>query len=385
MQLKKRWNILSQTEKYTVVGIGATVLILITLGSSLLYSSGSSQDTAQKDTPPDSKEPQEETQDTPSSDKDQALTELPSDISPLSGKQCERHAHRPLGVMLAGDLEARPLSGINKAEIVVEMPVITGSVTRLMGLYICNTPEEVGSIRSARHDFISLVRGWDALFAHWGGSSQALQEINTGVRYTGEDLGPVDSINALNAGDVFFRKNEVPRPHNGFLSIPRALDYAKKQGYRLQDPDFEPYLFNRPEEIKQARKNAQSGTLYVGYAGVFSTKWDYLPQENQYQRYWANQKDQDRVTGEPVKADNVVVMTASSEQIEGQYNTVDIYGEGEATLYQNGEQIPATWKKDGFYGTLRFQDENGEELRLNPGQTFIQIIEPYQEARWELD
>jgi len=75
-------------------------------------------------------------------------------------------------------------------------------------------------------------------------------------------------------------------------------------------------------------------------------------------------------------------MRAFSEQIEGQYNSVNIYGEGEAKIFQNGKEINAKWKKDGFKGALKFFDMENNEIRLVKGQTFIEIIEPYQSLIW---
>ncbi len=372
-EFRRRWSLLTKKEKYIVYSILGGVVIFLALGLSVFSMRSSDQEESiENGTLPTSEE--------------REVEEAPKrNVSPLSGEECERYDQRPIGVMVASDPAARPLSGVNQAEIVVEMPVVSGSVTRLMAVFVCDTPEEVGSIRSARHDFTSLIRGWDALFVHWGGSSFALDELSTGVRYTGENLGPVDNINALNADRVFFRKNTVPAPHNGFASLPNALEYSERQGYRLDNPDFEPYLFLTPSQIEEQLASAQAGTVYVGYSGVYSSRWEYNLDTNTYARFWANQRDVDALDEEGVSANNVIVMKAESRQIQDQYNTVNIYGEGEARVYQNGQEVGGTWKKDGFKGTIRFVDAEGEEIALVPGQTYIQIIEPNQNVNWEPD
>lgn len=367
---RKRWSLLTKKEKYIVYGVLGGVALALILGV-----------TAFAMRQPEEGEPVS-TGELPTSE-EREVEEVPPNISPLSGKECDRYNSRPIGVMVASDTTARPLSGVNQAEIVVEMPVVSGSVTRLMAVFVCDTPEEVGSIRSARHDFTSLIRGWDALFVHWGGSSFALDELSTGVRYTGENLGPVDNINALNADGVFFRKNTVPAPHNGFASLPNALAYAERQGYRLDEPTFEPYQFLSSEQIGERLESAQAGTVYVGYAGIYSSRWEYNLDTNQYARFWANQRDVDALDGEGVNVENVIVMKAESRQIQDQYNTVNIYGEGDVRVYQNGQEIVGKWQKDGFKGTLRFVDAEGEEIALVPGQSYIQIIEPQQNVNWE--
>jgi hypothetical protein len=84
-------------------------------------------------------------------------------VSPITGEACENWNRRPIAVMQPGDVTARPASGFSQADMVFEMPVITASITRLMGVYGCNTPDAVGSMRSARHDFLSLAKGLDAI------------------------------------------------------------------------------------------------------------------------------------------------------------------------------------------------------------------------------
>src|SRR5690349_11692852 len=74
-------------------------------------------------------------------------------VSPITGIACENWNRRPIAVMQPGDVTARPASGFSEADMVFEIPVITASITRLMAVYGCNTPQAVGSMRSARHDF----------------------------------------------------------------------------------------------------------------------------------------------------------------------------------------------------------------------------------------
>jgi|688.fasta_scaffold06888_8 hypothetical protein len=374
----KRWDTLTKKEKYIVVGaffIGFSIIGLVVYA----FSGINNKDQVQIDS--------KQTQEVSSLDNVlEPSEEKLSNTSPLTGVQCDNYKQRPVAVMMAGDAVARPLSGLSQAEIVVEMPVITGSVTRLMGVFVCNLPDEVGSIRSARHDYISLVRGWDAMYIHWGGSHFALDELKTGKRYTGEDLGKIADIDALSSSGPFFRKSTIPAPHNGFVSLPKAIELAKDRGYALES-NLEGYKFLNKKSIEDQKSNAKNGKLYVGFGGIFATSWEYNKDDNTYTRYWSGQKDLDRGNKDSeIKSKNIVVMRASSKQIEGQYNEVSIYGSGEGKIYHNGQEKNITWKKEGFKDTLRFYGtEDGQEMLLVPGQTFIQVIEPNQSLKWELN
>lgn len=373
----KRWATLNKKEKYIVIFSLFLIGGIIGVGVYAFSRVGDNSETAQ------------ETKEEKKADEVGGLLEASEEkltnASPLTGVQCDNYKQRPIAVMMAGDNVARPLSGLSQAEIVVEMPVITGSVTRLMGVYVCNLPDEVGSIRSARHDYISLVRGWDAIYVHWGGSHFALDELKTGKRYTGEDLGKVPDIDAISSSGPFFRKSTVPAPHNGFVSLPKVIELAKKREYALET-NLEGYKFQSKNTIEAEKQDSKNGKLYVGFGGVFATSWEYNIEDNSYTRYWAEQKDVDRGNNDAeIKAKNIVVIRASSRQIEGQYNEVTIYGKGEGKIYHNGQEKTITWKKEGFKDTLRFYGEDGQEILLVPGQTFIQVIEPGQNLKWELN
>lgn len=374
----KRWATLTKKEKFIVIFSLFLSIGIIGVGIYAFSGVGNNLETTQ-----------ETKEDKKATDEVRGALEVSEEkltnASPLTGVQCDNYKQRPIAVMMAGDAVARPLSGLSQAEIVVEMPVITGSVTRLMGVYVCNLPDEVGSIRSARHDYISLVRGWDAIYVHWGGSHFALDELKTGKRYTGEDLGKVPDIDAISSSGPFFRKSTVPAPHNGFVSLSKVIDLAKKREYTLET-NLDGYKFQSQKTIEAEKQDSKNGKLYVGFGGVFATSWEYNKENNTYTRYWSGQKDVDRGNNDAeIKAKNIVVMRASSRQIEGQYNEVTIYGKGEGKIYHNGQEKNITWKKEGFKDTLRFYGEDGKEILLVPGQTFIQVIEPGQNLKWELN
>ncbi len=292
--------------------------------------------------------------------------------SPLTGVPCQNAEQRPLAVMLSGDAVVRPLSGITEADLVFEMPVITGSINRLMTVYICQSPKEIGSIRSSRHDFITLAQGLDAIYAHWGGSHFALDKLNNGA---------MDNLDALkNPFDAFWRKEGIAAPHNGFSSEEGLMNAAEKLGYRLENR-FEGY----PHLENFTPATSTSKTLLVAYPGEFQVKYQYNPETNTYLRWRGGSKEIDKNTKIQVAAKNVVVMRAFSRQIEGQYNDVQIEGQGEAKVYRNGEEIKGIWKKDAKdqASKLYFFDAVGQEIKFVPGQIWVEIAEPTTAVIWQ--
>ncbi len=296
------------------------------------------------------------------------------DESPISGLACSDAKRRPLAVMLSSDAAARPLSGLSEADLVFEMPVITDSITRLMAVFVCGNPSDIGSVRSARHDYIPLARGLDAIYAHWGGSHFALDKLDAGI---------MDNIDALkNPFNAFYRKSGIASPHNGFTSLRRLLEAAQKLGYRLEGK-FSGYPHLAQEQIFSAGKSAKS--LSVGFPGEFQVRYDYDPSSNSYFRYRGGSKEIDKNNSQPIAAKNVVIMRAPSRQIEGQYNDVAVEGEGKAMVYRDGEEISATWKKNVKDQTskLYFYDNSGQEIQFMPGQIWVEVVEPTQVVSWK--
>lgn len=304
-----------------------------------------------------------------------SLGQPSKEVSPISGLVCQNYNRRPIAIMLANDAMARPLSGLSEADMVFEMPVITDSITRLMAVFVCNSPKELGSVRSARHDFISLAMGLDAVYAHWGGSYFALDKLNAKI---------MDNLDALkNPLGAFYRKSGVPAPHNGFTSMIRLLNSGQKLGYRLENkfegyPHFESQIPNLKSQISKEK-------LKIGYPYPFNVEWQYNQKTTFYLRWRGGTKEIDRNNNQQVAAKNIVVMRAQSRQIEGQYNDVDVEGEGSLEVYNNGEVIKGIWKKDksDSKNKLYFLDENGQEIKFVPGMIWVEIVEPSQSVKWQ--
>ena len=298
---------------------------------------------------------------------------LKNNASPLSGWSCDNYNRRPLAVVMANDPVTRPLSGLSQADLVFEMPVITGSITRLIAVYVCNSPEEIGSLRSARHDFIPLIQGIDGILVHWGGSHFALDKLNSGI---------MDNINAMiNLYHAFYRKDGIPWPHNGFTSIDNLLNSAEKYNYRLEN-EFEGYLFQIDNP-----KIKENKILRIDYSYPYNVSYQYDPETNLYSRYRTNLKEIDRSNNQQIQAKNIVVMKVYSEQIqEPDYNDLDLEGQGECQVYQNGEVIDCIWQKSekNPHSKLKFiSKETNEEISFVIGQTWIELVEPYQDITWE--
>lgn len=119
-------------------------------------------------------------------------------------------------------------------------------------------------------------------------------------------------------------------------------------------------------------------TLKIGYPYPYNIEYKYNPETNSYLRWRGGKEEIDKNNKKQVEAKNVAVMRAQSRQIEGDYNDVDVEGEGEAIVYGNGEEVKGKWSKDpaNKLSKLYFYNEKGEEIKFVPGPIWIEIIEP---------
>lgn len=300
-----------------------------------------------------------------------------SNESPISGVACANAQRRPIGVMLASDPVNRPLSGPASADAVVEMPVLINNVTRLMAIYQCNEPRELGSVRSTRHPFLYVQAGLDAVVVHWGGSYWALNMIkNEGNVY--------NSLSALGTGQsAFFRKSNLPAPYNGFTSYQRAWDALVASKYRTKTV-LEPY-----PHVNDASESdrGEGGTLDIGWPGAMKVRYTYNRQTNSYDRSWGGTKMVDALDNVPVSPKVLVVAhTTMNLMKQGEpYVGVGTEGSGKMEIYQNGKVIEGTWQKSTIKkeDPPHFLDASGKQIELVRGQIWIHYVDDAStQVRW---
>ncbi|HCO99421.1 MAG TPA: hypothetical protein DIT56_02330, partial [Candidatus Moranbacteria bacterium] len=306
------------------------------------------------------------------------------------GLTCDNWNKRSFAVMQPADVAARPLAGLSQADMVVEMVAVYGSITRLMGVYGCNTPEEVGSLRSARHDFVHLAKSFDSIYVHWGRAD--IEEFKTVL-----NSGIIDSMNCNNdagksAGQYCYRKEaegNMRGVDTGYAKFTSLLEGAKAFGYSTENK-----FLGYPHQTEAALdQRPNGGNLRVAYAKPFDVEYDYDKESNSYFRTWGGVADTDRNNKQKIAPKNVVVMIADAAPIKvgEQYANIQIgdpwfdqNDSGSAFFYMNGQQYKGVWKKDKskIDSKLFFFDETGQEIKFVPGQIWVDIIDPGQALRW---
>ncbi len=305
-----------------------------------------------------------------------------SETSLFSGMSCPDAQRRPIAVMVGVDPIARPLSGLAMADLVVEMPALVNNVTRLMAVYQCGQPREIGGVRSARHDYLFLAKGWDAVIGHWGGSYHALNRIRQELTPQGKAI--YESIDATwnTAAGAFYRITRLKAPYNGYTGYERLWSALQKNGYRTT-ATFEGY----PHAAEAApQQRGAGGTLDVGWPGSMRVRYTYQPESNAYERYWGGTRHLDGLDKQPVDPKVVVVVHTNQRLANGPggYNDVDVEGTGKAVVYQNGQVIEGTWEKNLIHkqDPLHFNSALGKAIEFVPGQVWMHIVDSRTQVVW---
>ncbi|MDO8669082.1 MAG: DUF3048 domain-containing protein [Candidatus Buchananbacteria bacterium] len=277
--------------------------------------------------------------------------------SMLAGVECENYDARPYAIMLSSDKEARPLSGIGETDMVFEMPVVENGFTRMMAIYQCNRPKELGSVRSSRLDFVPLAFGFNAIYAHFGGEKEALKELNSGV---------IDNIDGLKYdGTIYYRKKSIPMPHNAFTNFDLLEEISSKLGYKLNGSEI-----SYPHEGDKSKGEIEPEPVFNK---EFQVSWKYNKETNSYFRSRTNKPEIDKNTGKQVGAKNVVIMKTTWSPINKDYIRVKTVGSGGLLVYKNGAVVTGTWEKKNDHAKLFFYDQNHKEIPFVPGPTWVEV------------
>lgn len=307
---------------------------------------------------------------TPASNKDSSPPKIePSERSPFSALPSENPQDRAFGIVLHQSSETMPLSGPSEADIVVEAPTDgPHGVARLIAIFQSNSPQEVGSIRSVRPFMADIAKGFDVIFSSWGGCDEGIERIRQ------LELDWLDA--RKDPANAFFRKSNIPSPHNGFARFNKLEEAAKELGLRT-DNYFEGYKFKvslTGNTDNTSSGNTDGNSININYYSS-PVKWVYDSEKREYGRYWNGSKMIDNNNSEQVTASNVVVMKTSIGVLSPGVANVKVTGKGEATIYKQGEEINGKWKKESPRAPLKFFDKKGNEIRFTPGPIWIEIIE----------
>ena len=296
-----------------------------------------------------------------------------SGTNPFTGQGGGRNGQRPLIVCVNNDYAARPQFGLSQADLVYEYLMEGYGITRFSALFYGEESAQIGPVRSAR--LINYYMGalYDAGLACSGASDA--------VRYALKHEAPFPYM------DI-----DLDDPSNSRYSVSIGSDYRTRLrtstgGLRqwLGDWGVEKAPNLRGFTFGGASGGAPATVINVPYpAGTGSqVEYRYDGSSGRYLRFLGGIAHTDGNSGAQLAVENVIVQVVPHEAtniVEDSLGSTSIrlnlFGSGRALIFRDGQAYVGSWRSDSRGDLPRFFDQNGVEVALKPGKSWISIVPP---------
>ena len=273
---------------------------------------------------------------------------------------------RPIAVMIDNHKQAMPQAGLNSAYAVYEI-IVEGGETRLMALFKGVNLEKIGPVRSSRHYFLDYALENDAIYVHFGWSPKAKNDITA--------LG-VNNINGIiESSSSFWRTKDKYAPHNVATSTNKILEISNRKGYSVTSTKKS--VLNYVGDEVELESDIEATKITIPYSTVNTVTYEYDNVTKRYTRYSRGTKQTDWTTGETVTTKNIIITKCRNWQLSDGENKdrQDIANVGtlEGYYITNGKAIEITAEKDSRTSQTVYKDLQGNEIKVNDGNTFFQI------------
>ena len=306
--------------------------------------------------------------------------------NPLTGEglDVDVSGKRPVAVMFNNLKKALPQIGVSRADVIYEI-VAEGGITRMMGLFQdLEGVGDLGSIRSARDYYVSLALGHDAIYIHAGGSPQAY------AAFKNWDVTHIDFVNGP-YGNMCWRDPERRKTagleHSLLTSSEKVLEQMPSRFRLDHEADYQ-VGWTFAQEVPAGGERANK--LTVPFSNY---KTGYFTYDAELNRYQIEQRISgedvpyvDGATGEAVAVSNVLVLYTDVNPVKGDTAgrmEVRTTGTGEGLLLRDGMLYSITWRRDDRTDNYSFLAQQGGELPLAIGPSYVNIVRASADVSWE--
>lgn len=273
---------------------------------------------------------------------------------------------RPIAVMIDNHSDAWPQAGLQKAYMIYEI-IVEGGETRLMALFKGAEVEKIGPVRSARHYFIDYAMENDAIYTHFGESPQADSDIK---KYS---INEIDGI--AEDGTTFWRVKDKAAPHNAVTSMAKLIESAKNKKYKMTS-NTESVLNYVTDEVN-LEEGQEAISVTIPHSQLQTVKYVYDEENKVYKRQARGKEQTDWDTKETITTKNIIITfcdnyTLTDKENKGRQGLKNI-GTFDGYYITNGKAIEIKCIKNARDEQTIYQDLEGNEIKVNDGNTFVNI------------
>jgi DUF3048 family protein len=294
--------------------------------------------------------------------------------SPLTGVGGggSQAGHPALVVKIDNVRKAWPQAGINEADVVFEEGV-EGGITRFAAVFHSRQADPVGPVRSARSTDVGIVSAFNRPLFSYSGANDVFKEY---VR-----KAPLVDVGVENFPGRYYRESRRPSPNNLFSHTsklfelaapdatgPPALFAYRPAGQRPRGADMK--AVSRAQAEWRSKKRTVTTAIYDWDSG--NKSWLRIQNGELHVDSSGRRVGPANVIFQFVKyRDTGLVDSSGAEVPEAQ-----VVGEGDAWVLTGGYLVPAHWSKPSAEVVTRYTDASGADVRLAPGQTWVELVPP---------
>lgn len=273
---------------------------------------------------------------------------------------------QPVSIMVSNSQSAVPQAGIGQADLVYET-VVEGGVTRIMALFADPSALPLtGPVDSVREYYIDLAAPFNPIFMYFGGSE---------TDYTALKNAKLFEIDGMNSPNAFYQDNTLAsskgKEHSYFVSnqtLQSPLS-AIENDSAVNYPDA--FVFsNKPSDSSQT-----ATSIHVPFSTSDVSDFVYDASTEKYLKSQFSAPQIDKNTGEQIAVDNVFILYANITAATNDSERKEIdFSSGMGVYCTKGGATNIMWSKDSQKSPFLFLSEDGDELKVSPGQSWVCII-----------
>lgn len=268
--------------------------------------------------------------------------------------------------MIDNHKDAWPQAGLQKAYMVYEI-VVEGGETRLMALFKGADVDKIGPVRSARHYFIDYAMENDAIYVHFGQSPQAASDIK---KYSINDINGISED-----GSTFWRVKDKTAPHNAVTSMANLKKSAESKKFKTTST--EKSVLNYVTDEVNLEDGESAETITIPHSQLQTVKYEYDSENKVYKRYARGVAQKDWDTKDAITTKNVIITycdnyTLTDTENKGRQGLKNI-GTFDGYYITNGKAIKIKCIKEARDSKTIYQDLQGNVIKVNDGNTFVNI------------
>jgi hypothetical protein len=265
---------------------------------------------------------------------------------------------RVLAVKIDNHPNARPHSGIDEADMVIEM--LVEGVTRFITIWHESDSDYLGPNRSGRPTDAELLPGFNEPTFTISGAQGWVQNMITG--------NGVSLIKELSEGT--FRISGRSAPHNLYVDTFTLRETANEREFPNEPPEGPIWEFG---PLPADASPASSVNIRFAGNGVI---WDWDETEGLWLRTIQGQESMVRdEEGIETRLGVPVMVALYVEQYSNNgLPSSHTLGSGEAYVFADGKYVQGTWEREEMTDWFTLTDAEGNVIAVPPGQVWVSLV-----------